>query len=64
LQQHGHLQCLDLSATAISDAALPALYGLRYLSQLDLRNTRVTADAVRETRRRLPEAEVLVDVSP
>jgi hypothetical protein len=48
-----------LTSSAVSDAGLPHLYGLRELETVDLRFTAVSESGIAELRRALPQAKIL-----
>jgi hypothetical protein len=52
------LHWLEISDTQVDDAGLAHLKGLARLRSLDLENTRVTAEGVKELQQSLPTTEV------
>ena len=52
------LKAIDLYGTPISDAYLPALYGLDKVQCIDLRDTRVTDEGVEKLQQALPNCKI------
>jgi hypothetical protein len=52
------LQTLNLGGTGVSDKGLKVLAGLRPLSSLDMRDTKVTDAGLKELRDALPNCKI------
>jgi hypothetical protein len=58
-QYCGHVETINLRGTTVTDAGLVHLGGLKSLRELDVRDTSVTDEAVKELQKALPECRIL-----
>ncbi len=54
----GTLRVIDLSRTPVTDGAIPSLIGLKHLNKIDVSDSGISPDGVRQLRAAFPDADI------